>query len=324
MISRGQFFPLPSRFIVDKEVIVRRFTAAVLLLAIILSLIPSPVRAQGGIKVWPTDVELTLGRGETATKTVNVQNLGSEPIMLQAYVMDFSKDRNGDFAFYEPGHESYSASKWLSIDSFDLELAPAQSQEVEVTVSVPGQVEPGGHYTALFFEAIPPSSEGTVSISTRIPTLFYVTVPGATEAEVIANAEISSLLLPGFAGQSRLDAGVVVRNSGNVHLTVAAKAYFDGYWGGSSELDLGQKIILPNSEGMLKEEWQEAPYFGRVRANVVIGYLDNQGDVVNKSQTAEFWVVPWSLVGIILFVMGVVVPAIVIISKRFRLRVERK
>jgi hypothetical protein len=46
--------------------------------------------------------------------------------------------------------------------------------------------------------------------------------------------------------------------------------------------------------------------------------------VVNKSQTAEFWVVPWSLVGIILFVMGVVVPAIVIISKRYRLRVERK
>jgi hypothetical protein len=158
----------------------------------------------------------------------------------------------------------------------------------------------------------------------RIPTLFYITIPGITGAEVIANADIVSLQLPGVAGRGPVEMGVVVRNSGNVHLTVAAKAYFDGYWGGSSELDLGQKIILPNSEGMLKEEWQEAPYFGRVRANVVIGYLDNQGDVVNKSQTAEFWVVPWSLVGIILFVMGVVVPAIVIISKRFRLRVERK
>ena len=324
MISRGQFIPLPSIFLCLEGAILRRYAAAVLLLAIVLSIIPCPALAQGGIKVWPTGVEFTLGRGETATKTVNVQNLGSEPVMLQAYVMDFSKDRNGDFVFYEPGHESYSASKWLSVDSFDLELAPAQSQEVKVTVSVPAQVEPGGHYAALFFEAIPPSSEGSVSISTRIPTLFYVTVPGATEAEVIANAEISSLLLPGFAGQSRVDAGVVVRNSGNVHLTVAAKVYFDGYWGGNSELDLGQMVILPNSEGVLRGEWQEAPYFGRVRVNVVIGYLDNQGDVVNKSQTAEFWVVPWSLVGIILFVMGVVVPAIVIISKRFRLRVERK
>jgi P pilus assembly chaperone PapD len=285
---------------------------------------PGSVLAQGGIKVWPTCVELTIGSGESATKTVNIQNLGSEPIMLQAYVMDFSKDRNGDFAFYEPGHESYSASKWLSIDSFSLELAAAQSREVEVTVAVPAQVEPGGHYTALFFEAIPLSNEGTVSISTRIPTLFYITVPGVTEAEVIANAEISSLVLPGVAGGGSLEAGVVVHNSGNVHLTVAAKAYFDGYWGDSSELDLGQTIILPNSNGVLSGEWQERPFFGKVKARVVIGYLDQSGGLVNKSQTAGFWVVPWSIVGTVLFVMGVVVPAIVILSKRFRLRLERR
>ncbi|HUV51480.1 MAG TPA: hypothetical protein VMW64_00210 [Dehalococcoidia bacterium] len=302
----------------------RSYFISILLLAVILCLTPSPVRAQGGIKVWPTSVELTVGSGEKETKTVNVQNLGSETIMLRAYVMDFSKDRNGDFAFYEPGHESYSASNWLSIDSFSLELAAAQSQKVEVTVSVPSQVEPGGHYTALFFEAIPLSNEGTVSISTRIPTLFYITVPGVTEAEVFSNAEIASLLLPGIAGRGLLEAGVVVHNSGNVHLTVAAKAYFDGYWGGNSELDLGQTIILPNSDGVLNGEWQEKPFFGKVRAKIVIGYLDHNGDLVNKSQTAEFWVVPWSLVGIVLFVMGVIVPAIVVISKRFRLRLERK
>ena len=302
----------------------RRCAAAVLLLAIVLSVMPSPVLAQGGIKVWPTCIELMVGHGETATKTVNIQNLGSEPVMLQAYVMDFSKDRNGDFAFYEPGHESYSASQWLSIDRLDLELAANQSREVEVTVAVPAQIEPGGHYTALFFEAIPLSNEGTVSISTRIPTLFYIIVPGVTEAEVTANAEISSLLLPGVAGGGSLEAGVVVHNSGNVHLTVAAKAYFDGYWGGNSELDLGQTIILPNNDGVLNGEWREKPFFGKVRANVVIGYLDHNGQLVNKSQTAEFWVVPWSLVGIVLFVMGVVVPAIVIISKKFRLRLERK
>ena len=264
----------------------------VLLLAIAASLLPSSVMAQGGIKVWPTSVELTVGRGETATKTINVQNLGSEPVILQAYVRDFSKDRNGELAFYEAGHESYSASKWLSIDSFSLELAAAQSQKVEVTVSVPSQVEPGGHYTALFFEAIPLSSEGTVSISTRIPTLFYITVPGVTEAEVFSSAEIASLLLPGIAGGGSLEAGVVVHNSGNVHLTVAAKAYFDGYWGGNSELDLGQTVILPNSDGVLNGEWREKPFFDKVRAKIVIGYLDHNGDLVNKSQTAEFWVVP--------------------------------
>ncbi|MBM3157641.1 MAG: molecular chaperone [Chloroflexi bacterium] len=302
----------------------RRGITAFLLLVFVLSIIPSTAEAQGGIKVWPTSVEFTVGRGESVTKTVNIQNLGSEPVVVQAYVMDFSKERDGNFNFYEPGHESYSASRWLGIDSLNLELAANQSREVEVTVSVPAQVEPGGHYAALFFEAIPLSNEGTVSISTRIPTLFYVTVPGVTEAEVFSNAEIASLLLPGISGGGSLEAGAVIHNSGNVHLTVAAKAYFDGYWGGKSELDLGQTTILPDSDGVLKEEWQEKPFFGKVGAKVVIGYLDQNGGLVNKSQTAEFWVVPWSLVGIILFVMIVVVPAIVILSRRFRLRLERR
>jgi hypothetical protein len=158
----------------------------------------------------------------------------------------------------------------------------------------------------------------------RIPTLFYITIPGITGAEVIANADIVSLQLPGVAGRGPVEMGVVVRNSGNVHLTVAARAHFAAPWGNASELDLGQMVILPSSDGVLKGEWQRSPLFGKVRASVVIGYLDQKGELVNKSQTAEFWVVPWSLVGIILFVMGVVVPAIVIISKRFRLRVERK
>ncbi len=307
-----------------KRAVVRRYAAVVLLLTIAVSMFPGFAGGQGGIKVWPTSVELTVNCGETATKTINVQNLGSESIMLRVYAMDFSKDRNGDFAFHEPGHESYSASRWLSVNSFDLELGPAQSQGIEVAVSVPDRVEPGGHYAALFFEAIPPSGEGAVSISTRIPSLFYITVPGVTETEIVANAEISLLLLPGFAGQSRVDAGVVVHNSGNVHLTVAAKAYFSASMGDSSELDLGQTVILPDSDAVLKGEWQEPPFFGRVKADIVIGYLDHNGELVNKSQTAEFWVVPWSVVGVVVFVMGVAVPAVVVISRRYRLRLERK
>lgn len=274
--------------------------------------------------VWPTWVELTVNRGEQAGKTINVQNQGSELIRMRAYVMDFSIDREGNFAFSEPGHESYSASRWLSVEETDLEIAPGERREVEVSLSAPSEVEPGGHYAALFFEAIPSANQGAVSISARIPTLFYITVPGITEAEVIANADIGSLLLPGFAGKGPVEAGVVVHNSGNVHLSVAARAHFSASLGGDSELDLGQAVILPNSDGIIKSNWQQAPLFGKVRASVVIGYLDQKGELVNKSQIAEFWVVPWSLIGIIVGVMGVAVPAIVIVGRRYRLRMERR
>jgi P pilus assembly chaperone PapD len=295
-----------------------------MVLAVSFCIFPTLASAQGGMMVWPTWVELTVHRGEQAGKIIHVQNQGSESIELKAYVMDFSIDREGNFVFSEAGHESYSASRWLSVAETDFELVPGESQEVEVRLSAPSEVEPGGHYAALFFEAIPSANQGAVSISTRIPTLFYITVPGITEAEVIANADIASLVLPGFAGKGPVEAGVVVHNTGNVHLTVAARVHFSASLGGDSELDLGQAVILPNSEGVIKSNWQQAPFLGKVTANVVIGYLDEQGELVNKSRTGEFWVVPWSMIGIIVGVLGLVVPAIVIISKRYRLRVERK
>jgi hypothetical protein len=280
--------------------------------------------AEGGISVWPTWVELTVNRGEQAGKTINVVNQGSESIEVMAYTGDFSIDREGNFVFSEPGHESYSASKWLSLEETELEIAPGESRGIEVSISVPTEVEPGGHYAALFFEAVPLSNQTAISVSTRIPSLFYFTVPGVTEADISANADIVSLMMPNVSGKGPVKMGVVVRNSGNVHLTVAARARFTSSWGNSSELDLGQMVILPNSDGVLKGEWQRSPLFGRVKASVVIGYLDQNGELVNKSQTAAFWVVPWSLIGIIVGVMGVVIPVIIIISKRYRLRLERR
>ena len=320
----GQRYSCPLFLLMSKKVIVRKYVVPIVLLAISLSMIPCPVTAQGGMMVWPTWVELTVNRGEQAGKSIHVQNQGSESIEIKAYVMDFSIEREDNFVFSEPGHESYSAARWLSIAETDFEIASGESREVDVSISAPAEVEPGGHYAALFFEAIPLANQSAVSISTRIPTLFYITIPGVTEAEVIANADIASLVLPSFAGKGPVEAGVVVHNSGNVHLTVAARAHFSALWGGDSELDLGQMVILPNSDGVIKSNWQQTPLFGKVRANVVIGYLDQKGKLVNKSQTAEFWVVPWSLIGIIGGVIGFGVLAIIVIRKRYRLRVERK
>jgi len=298
--------------------------AAILLAAIVMATLPVPAHAQEGLKVWPTKVELSVNRGEAATATVNVHNEGAEPATVCVYVMDFRIDRDGRFVFTEPGHESYSASEWLSVDNTGFELGPGESQEIEVVVAVPTDLEPGGHYAAVFFQTGPSANEDGVPISTRIPSLFYITVPGATDADVCADAEIVSLILPGFVEQAPVQAGVVVKNTGNVHLTVAATAYFKGLSSKSSSLDLQQMTLLPNGEGTLSGNWAELPYIGRVRASIVIGYFDEQGDVVNKSQTGEFFVIPWKQLTAIAIAVVLVVTVVVFSLRSSRLRSQRE
>ncbi|MGB2800343.1 MAG: hypothetical protein WBC82_10950 [Dehalococcoidia bacterium] len=302
----------------------RKRAIVIFLIAILLTILPNSAQAQGGIKVWPTKVDLTINEGEQAERIINVKNQGGETIGVRAYIMDFSVDKDSNFIFSEPGHESYSASKWLSVNCADFELAPGESQEVEVIIAAPADIEPGGHYAALFFETMPSINEEGVAISTRIPSLFYITVPGVTDADIVADAEIVSLILPGFIEKGPVEVGVVVQNSGNVHLTIAAKAYFSDLFGGNSELDLGQVTVLPDGEGTLTGSWQEAPFIGRVRANFVIGYFGQHEELVNNSQRGEFWVFPWKHLAAIVAVIGSLVLLIVLLHRRYRFKIERR
>ena len=302
----------------------RNWAIFILLVAILLIFPPNSVQAQGGIKVWPTKVDMTIDDGGQAERIINVQNEGDETIDVRAYVMDFTIDKDNEFIFSEPGHESYSASKWLSVNCADFELAPGESQEVEVVIAAPADIEPGGHYAALFFETVPSVNQEGVTIAARIPSLFYITVPGVTDADVVADADIVSLILPGFIEKGPVEVGVVVENSGNVHLTIAAKAYFSDLFGGNSELDLGQVTVLPDGEGTLTGSWQEAPFIGRVRANFVIGYFDQHEELFNKSQRGEFWVIPWKHLAAIVAVAIFLVLLIVLLHRRYRFRLERR
>ena len=298
--------------------------AAILLAAVVLATLPAPAHAEEGLRVWPTKVELTVRMEDEAVAIINVKNVGSTATTVCAYVMDFSVDRDGAFTFSEPGHESYSASEWLSVDNAGFELEPGACLEVEVVVVIPADLEPGGHYAAVFFETGPSASEDGVPISTRIPSLFFITVPGVTDAEVHADAEIVSLILPGFVEQAPVQAGVVVRNTGNVHLTVAATAYFKGLSGNGSSLDLQQMTLLPDGEGTLSGSWEELPYIGRVRANIVIGYFDEYGDLVNKNRSGEFFVVPWKQLAAIAIALVLIIALVVLSFRGSHLRSERQ
>lgn len=265
---------------------------ALLTIGLFTGLGPS-AQAGGGLTVAPTMVEMSVEEGEQAERTVKVSNSGSDTIRVQVYAMDFSAGEDGELAFSGPGHGSYSAAEWLSPDTTDFELAPGGSRQVAVTVAVPEEVEPGGHYAALFFQTASSQSGEGVGIAARIPSLFYITVPGVTDSDVLVDAEIDSLVLPRVVQDAPVPVSVVVRNTGNVHLTVAARAFFYCSSGRTDEVDMGQVTVLPGCDGRLEETLEDVPFIGRVEATVVTGYFDRYGGLTNESRTETFYVIPW-------------------------------
>jgi P pilus assembly chaperone PapD len=296
-------------------------------LAVLAALLALPLTASADVSIVlsPTKIDLTVSTGETSSQGISLRNTGDEPTTVRVYAMDFSIDRENNYTFSEPGHESYSCASWLGVGETEFELGPGAAKEVEVTISVPQQVEPGGHYAALFFETVPADTEPGVSVAGRIPSLFYLTIPGVTDADITANAEITSLQLPGWVDGGPVEVGAVVRNAGNVHLTVASRASFTDFrsrQGG--EIDLGQTIVLPGAERVIAGTWDNTPFIGPARVTVTIGYFDDHGELVNRSLQGSFWIIPWKVIMVAVASLGLIVVAILILRKKFRLKVERR
>ena len=75
---------------------------------------------------------------------------------------------------------------------------------------------------------------------------------------------------------------------------------------------------------MIKGTWERTPLFGRVKASVTIGYFDRQGELVNKTQIGELWIIPWKLMTIIAISLGLLISLIWLLRKRYRFKIERK
>src|SRR4030042_641160 len=303
--------------------------AAAIFLALLLCLhiFSLPSSAGVSIMVSPTMIDLTLNTEDTSTQEISIRNTGDEPTRIRVYAMDFSIDRENNYIFSDPGHQSYSCASWLGIEESDFGLGPAETKHVEVTISVPQEVEPGGHYAALFFETIPIETQPGVSVAIagRIPSLFYLTIPGVTDGDIFANAEITSLMLPRWVDGGPVEIGAVVRNTGNVHLTIAAKAYFTDFRGRQAgEIDLGQTIVLPGTERAITGTWLKTPFIGPAQATVVIGYFDQHNQLVNRSMTGSFQIIPWKCIIAVFASLALIVFGIWALRRKFRFRLERK
>ena len=292
-------------------------------LAIVLHcLAPPEASADVSLKVWPTTLEMTVSEGQTAELVVNVENAGDEIVRLSVYAMDYTVDRDGNYSFSEPVHDTYSCAAWISPDASVFDLAPGETRATTVSISVPENIEPGEHHSAVFFEQLSDVSQGTsVSVGARMACLLYVTIPRVTDAEVTTDANIAQVILPGWAEGSHVNIGALIRNSGNVHLTLAARAYLTNFRGSPiGEADLGQAVILPGGERLLEATWADLPLFGRVSARVVIGYHDSQGELVNKETSVNFQVVPWKTIMVVVLCLTIIGLAVFIVVRRFRFR----
>lgn len=220
------------------------FRLAISLAVVLATLLMQPTSAQTtqgvsglGLNVSPAKLELSMGPGASYNVPVTIQNGSTDTTHIQASMVDFGLNTNGDYQFDKVGDGQYSLMRWATINPREFDLAGGMMQQVRLSLEIPKASNLSGEYAGIvFFATRPTRHEHAVSFSVRIATKIYVTIPGTVK---IAGAIAKMTATNGHTGELY---HVLFKNTGNAHV----------YVGGNLEVrkdgQLVERLPLPPNE----------------------------------------------------------------------------
>lgn len=266
-----------------------------------------------GLEISPPVLELSADPGQTVTATIRVRNVTSGQLIAKGHSDDFGagSDEGGQpkLLLDETGATRFSLKYWVS-GVPDLRLAPQEMKNATVTIKVPKNAEPGGHFGVVRFTAVPPDLEGTgVALSASVGTLILMKVSGAI-SEKVSLSEFSTwrkdkdgLKKSGFFEHGPVNFLVRLKNEGSVHEKATGNIEITNTFGKKiASVPVNDKggNILPDSIRRFEQSLPAKQLFGHYTAKMTLSYASNK----KLEAKLSFWVIPWKL--ILLALLGLV------------------
>ncbi len=280
-----------------------------------------------GLEISPPVVELSANPGQTITTQIRVRNVTSGPLVVTGEADDFGAgtDESGTpkILTKENGQTRYSLKYWVSAVP-DLTLAPQELKTNIITISIPPNAEPGGHYAVVRFTGVPASLSGTgVALSASVGTLILLRVNGAITENVklaqfsTGHESTTDTWTPmGFFQHGPVDFLVRLQNTGSVHEKAQGWILIKDMFGNKvAQLTVNADggNVLPASIRRFVSTWSNKKLLGKYTATLALSYAGNK----TVSGNLSFWVIPWELILLILVGLVVVVYLLRVGLKRY-------
>jgi hypothetical protein len=264
--------------------------------------------AAAGLQISPALVELNGEPGKSYVLKEKVTNVTNSDLNYTTTVDDFgAKDESGAAKLLPRGDVPVSASMigWVAAPA-SFTLVGKEVRTLSITVTIPQNAEPGGHYGVLSFQGTKPkTSQNSVAIQASTGLLMLVRVAGTVDEDL----QLTTLSSEKDGKQSSIFENTPItfvtrlQNKGNIHVKPSGTITITDMFGrlvDTLKVNNDLSNVLPNSirrfESTLTKDWM----FGRYSAELTIGY-GTKGQVVQGQ--IMFWVIPWKIVATILLVL---------------------
>jgi hypothetical protein len=288
----------------------KRFSRGVGVLGlVVLLLLPSVVSAQQagqGLEISPPLINLKAKPGDTVETEFRIRHVTDQTLVARAQYNDFvagnEEDGNPKILLDSSSNEPspYTIKDWIRTIT-EVTLSPNEQKVIKISLKIPGNASPGGHYGVIRFTGTPPEVESSsVALSASIGTLVLVTVSGNIKDEA-SIAEIYTS--QNNKKRSVFEYGPVsittrFKNSGNVHNQPTGNITVTNMIGRTVEtlkFNESNSNVLPQSIRKFENTLNKKLLFGRYKVQADLVYGADKNII---TQNTYFWVIPYKLIAI--------------------------
>jgi hypothetical protein len=279
---------------------------------------PSTNNSTNTLKISPVRTDVTVQPGTSAKVTTFVTNLTKTPIQVHPIENDFvAGDEKGtpsiilDENSYAPTH----SLKRFMVPLQNVQIAPGETKQIDVTVTVPKSAQAGGYFGAIRFAPASPDGSKSVNLSTSVASLILLTVPGPTTEQLnLTNFEVQQDGSSSGNFRTPEDLSLLLRfqNKGNIQEAPFGQIYVQKgkkvvYTNNFNQND-PKDTILPDSARKWNVPLKGFGKFGKYKVGATITY-GNTSKSITVSKTV--WIIPTTyiiglIVGILLLILIIV------------------
>ncbi|MBN1351158.1 DUF916 domain-containing protein [candidate division KSB1 bacterium] len=229
-----------------------------------------------GFVLDKSDLKLEIVPGGRRVQVIQLTNITNHPINVNATIMPWDQNENGDIIFPEKSKHEQHLSKYISLTPSSFSIPPNQKQKIKLNFSVPRDIK-GEFFDAIVF------NRAETAITQHASLLLTQSVLVATKAKGTDSAinDVTDIAINPVKDKG-LKIQVRIRNSGNVTTYPEGRiSFFDSKNTKINEtIKFGEDAyILPMNTYTFEIEWAYVLPFGNYRAELLYTYSKDKPDI---------------------------------------------
>lgn len=244
-----------------------------------------------GLAISPAIVEVGAQPGSTQETIITLTNNSDRAIPLKA---DSTSLIPIDNEIDQSRRAEFDASSWVKINQENILLEPGEATPIKVSIEVPKEANPGGHYAQVGFRVLEQASFNQAANAEIIPEIsaaLFISTPG----DVIEKAEFntSNIISKYVSKNSERKLEFTMSNFGNTHILPAPKVVITKNNQVVKELHMQPQLVLPNTYKKFSVDWPADVAYGRYQVHVETVYGNQNipltSDLTNFTVGPAWW-----------------------------------